>query len=126
MLHCQNAEIAGVRIKTHDCIVHSLHMALMGLKGIESSWGPAATVQQAWQELPLPPEIAKLQPDGLVRLEARKQVFIVEVARTMDHGLHFDFNRAAEKLHKYEPLLIIFWQPLWRSSRVGQSPSATL
>jgi hypothetical protein len=22
----------------------------------------------------------------------------------MDHGLYFDFNRAAEKLHKYEPL----------------------
>ena len=124
MLHCQNAEIAGVRIKTHDCIVHSLHMALMGLKGIESSWGPAATVQQAWQELPLPPEIAKLQPDGLVRLEARKQVFIVEVARTMDHGLHFDFNRAAEKLHKYEPLLAALVEALPASRRL--SPSATL
>ena len=124
MLHCQNAEIAGVRIKTHDCIVHSLHMALMGLKGIESSWGPASTVQQAWQELPLPPEIAKLQPDGLVRLEARKQVFIVEVARTMDHGLHFDFNRAAEKLHKYEPLLAALVEALPASRRL--SPSATL
>ena len=65
MLHCRNAEIAGVRVKTHDRIVQSLHIALMGLKEIESSWRPA-TVQQAWQELPLPPEIRKLQPDGLV------------------------------------------------------------
>jgi hypothetical protein len=62
LLHCRNAEIAGVRVKTHDRIVQSLHMVLMGLKGIESSWGPA-TDQQAWQELPLPPEITQGIPN---------------------------------------------------------------
>jgi len=75
------------------------------------SWGPS-TVQQAWPELPLPQEIERLQPDGLVRLEVRKQVFVVEVVRTMDHGLNFDFNRAAEKLNKYEPLRVALLQAL--------------
>ena len=79
------------------------HYYYYGLKGIESSWGPG-TVQQAWQELPLPPEIGKLQPDGLVRYVWKHGSKVLlwrwrVRARTMDHGLHFDFNRAVEKLH---------------------------
>ena len=102
LLHCGNAELAGVKVKTHDRIVQAIQLELEKVKDLENVWGRAA--HQVWPEVAWPPGIGTLRPDGVVYSKDRKEIFIVEVARTMDHSSHFHSNRTAEKLRKYERL----------------------
>ena len=103
LLHCGNSRLSGVRIKTHDRIVDLIRAQVGGIDSAESFWAPT-TVGQVFGTLELGSQLARLQPDGIVRIEKERTILVLEVARTMDHNTDFFTNRAFEKRRKYAPL----------------------
>jgi hypothetical protein len=62
------------------------------------------TVSSFWPKRVWPLQLGRLQPDGLVEDTARKIIWVLEVARTMDSSESFDGPRSAEKQLKYDAL----------------------